>query len=278
MSKSIQLVMLIVITFVSLPTHAFWFEIPSENQTITTLGKIESQRVSLDPSRINVLVWNIYKGGLLGWRIDLQRFTQNRDLVILQEGILNSSMKDELDASYRHEFTFASSFSYKSTGHATGVVTGSVATPTSTQYLRSKARELIGFTPKMTLITKYALDGLEQELMVINIHALNSVSWKKLAVQVLAALRVAREHEGPVLFAGDFNTWSRKKEAFVLRAMDRAGFNNTELKFAEQRMYVFGRPLDYIFTRGLKAKSAEVIFMATGSDHKPLSGIFEVIQ
>ncbi len=268
--------MLLVITAISFPSRAFWFEIPAESETITTLGKIETIKHSLNPNRINVLVWNIYKGGLLGWRIDLQRYTQFRDLVILQEGILNDAMREELDASHVHEFMFASSFKYKSSGHATGVVTGSVAAPTDVQYLRSEGREFLGFSPKMTLITKYALEGLDKELMVINIHALNSVTWKKLAAQILAALRVARDHDGPVLFAGDFNTWSRKKEAFVLRAMERAGFSNTQLQFSEYRMHVFGRPLDYIFTRGLKAKSAEVLFMAMGSDHKPLSAVLSV--
>lgn len=276
MTKSLQLVMLLVIAFFATSAKAFWFEIPNDVETITTLGKIEQMKPSLNPKHINVLVWNIYKGGLLSWRIDLQRFTQNRDLVILQEGILNDDMREELDASHRHEFIFATSFTFKSSGHATGVVTGSTAIPTDTQYMRSKARELIGFSPKMVLITKYALTGMTKELMVINIHALNTVSWKKLAAQVIDALRVAKNHDGPVLFAGDFNSWSKKKEAFVLRAMKRAGFENVNLKFQEQRLHVFGRPVDYIFTKGLKAHWAEVVVDALGSDHKPLSAILSV--
>ncbi|PIP88676.1 MAG: hypothetical protein COW01_14145 [Bdellovibrionales bacterium CG12_big_fil_rev_8_21_14_0_65_38_15] len=278
MTKSLQLVMLVVIMFFSNSSKAFWFDIPNDIETITTLGKIEHMKPSLNPKHINVLVWNIYKGGLLSWRIDLQRFTQNRDLVILQEGILNNDMRAELDASHRHEFIFATSFTYKSSGHATGVVTGSTAAPIDTHYMRSIGREIIGFSPKMVLITKYALTGMTKELMVINIHALNTVSWKKLATQVIDALRVAKGHEGPVLFAGDFNSWSKKKEAFVLRAMKRAGFKNVELKLQDQRLHVFGRPVDYIFTKGLKTHWAEVVVDAMGSDHKPLAGIFEVIE
>jgi len=216
LTKSLQLVMLIVITFFSTSSKAFWFEIPNDTETITTLGKIEHMRPSLNPKHINVLVWNIYKGGLLSWRIDLQRFTQNRDLIILQEGILNNEMRDELDASHRHEFIFATSFTYKSTGHATGVVTGSTAAPIETQYMRSKARELIGFSPKMVLITKYALTGMTKELMVINIHALNTVSWKKLAAQVIDALRVAKTMKALFFLQATLTLGQKRKRLLFL--------------------------------------------------------------
>ncbi|MBH48571.1 MAG: hypothetical protein CME71_10425 [Halobacteriovorax sp.] len=278
MSKVTCKILLLVIMAFSFSANAFWFEIPNENQTLSSLGRVEKLQRALNPDRIDVLVWNIYKGGLLSWRIDLQRFAYGRDLILLQEGILNNDMRDELDASTRHQFLFATSFVYKTSGHATGVVTGATAIPSQTDYLRSDGRELIGFSPKMTLVTKYPLRGMDKELMVINIHELNSVSWKKMAAQIIPALRQAAEHDGPVLFAGDFNTWSKKKEAFVMRAMERSGFKPIELANPQDRMHVFGRALDYIFVRGLKARNGKVLVEALGSDHKPLSAILSVIR
>lgn len=262
----------------SLQAQAFWFDIPNDNNTLSHLGRVEKLQRTLNPYKIDLLVWNIYKGGLLTWRVDLQRHAYGRDLIMLQEGILNNDMRAELDASKKHQFIFASSFVYKASGHATGVVTGAVTIPQETQYLRSRGRELVGFSPKMCLITKYPLHGMEKELMVINIHALNSVSWKKLAGQIIPSLKVAQDHDGPVIFAGDFNTWSKKKEAFVLRSMKRAKFEMVELENGKDRMHVFGRPLDYIFVRGLKSHHAKVLKEAMGSDHKPLTATLSVLQ
>lgn len=278
MSKVGCKILLLVILTLSQPARAFWFEIPSENQTLSSLGRVEEMQRALNPDRIDLLVWNIYKGGLLAWRIDLQRFAYGRDLILLQEGILNTDMRGELDASNKHQFVFATSFIYKSSGHATGIVTGAVTPPNHIEYLRSDGRELLGFSPKMTLITKYPLRNMNQELMVINIHALNSVSWKKMAAQIIPALRIAGDHPGPVIFAGDFNTWSKRKEAFVLRSMARAGFKSIEFSNPQDRMHVFGRALDYIYVRGLKAKKARVLSEAMGSDHKPLSATLSVIR
>lgn len=271
MSKVGCTLLLVVMTAVSLQSHAFWFEVPSNNSTLSHHGRVEETERGLDPENIDILVWNIYKGGLLGWRIDLQRYMDGRDIVLLQEGILNKDMQAEFDASYKHQYTFAKSFLFKTTGHATGVATGAVVPPDSVEFQRSKGRELVGLSPKIVLINTFPLAGKRKDLMTINIHALNTVSWKKMGAQVLDALRVAKAHDGPVIFAGDFNTWSKKKEKFLMRAMKRAGFKEVIFHNGNERMHVFGRPLDYIFVRNLKVKGSDVLSDATGSDHKPLS-------
>ena len=271
MSKVGCALLLVVMTAMSFQTQAFWFEVPSANSTLSNHGRVDETGHGLDPANIDLLVWNIYKGGLLGWRIDLQRYMQGRDVVLLQEGILNNDMRAEFDASRKHQYTFATSFVFKTSGHATGVVTGATVPADEVIFQRSEGRELVGFSPKMVLINKFPLAGKKQDLMTINIHALNTVSWKKMGAQVLNALRVAKDHDGPVIFAGDFNTWSKKKEEFLKRSMKRAGFKEVIFHNGDERMYVFGRPLDYIFVRDLRVKTSGVLTDATGSDHKPLS-------
>src|SRR5690606_36680045 len=140
-----------------------------------------------------------------------------------------------------------------------GVVTGATVPADEVIFQRSEGRELVGFTAKMVLINKFALAGKKQDLMTSNIHALNTVSWKKMGAQVLNALRVAKDHDGPVIFAGDFNTWSKKKEEFLKRSMKRAGFKEVIFHNGDERMYVFGRPLDYIFVRDLRVKTSGVL-------------------
>src|SRR5690606_4939510 len=150
----------LVMSLMSISANAFWFDIATQEETLSNHGSVEEIQAALDPKSIDVFDWDIDKGGFIGWNIDLDNFTQDKDVVILQEGILNNAMREEFDASKKLQYTFATSFVFKSTGHETGVVTGAVVPPKSVEFQRSEGRELAGFTPKMILIKKFALAGM----------------------------------------------------------------------------------------------------------------------
>ncbi|HEY9711625.1 MAG TPA: endonuclease/exonuclease/phosphatase family protein, partial [Oculatellaceae cyanobacterium] len=87
------------------------------------------------------------------------------------------------------------------------------------------------------------------------------------------------EHRGPIIFSGDFNTWSRKRAALVELAATRLGL--TPVAFAPSetkkiKRFLLSPPLDYIFYRGLSEKkaSAKVLDQVSSSDHKPLLAEF----
>lgn len=275
MSKVGYVFLLLVMSMLTTKANAFWFTIPKDQDSINYLGRAEQQTHSaLNPKHIDILVWNIYKGGLFGWEVDLERYSKNRDLVLLQEGILNQYMKPVLESGREHQYIFATSFTYRRSKKPTGVLTGANIQASTFEYQRSEGRETIGYSPKMALFTYYPIYNHAQELLAINIHALNTVSWKKMGAQILTALKIAKEHQGPVIFAGDFNSWSKKKTDFLFRTMERAGFDNVKFENGQERMLVYNYPVDYIFTRGLITKKARVLSEATGSDHKPLQATF----
>ena len=77
-----------------------------------------------------------------------------------------------------------------------------------------------------------------------------------------------RVHEGPVIFCGDLNTWSNRRQATLDALTGELGL--TPIPFSpDHRTSRFGRPLDHLYVRGLTWRSAETVQVDT-SDHNPL--------
>ena len=74
--------------------------------------------------------------------------------------------------------------------------------------------------------------------------------------------------DGPVIFAGDFNTWSASRQAAVDDFMSEHGLGSIAFE-PDLRSRAFGRALDHIYVRGMQAEFAQVIPVTT-SDHNPL--------
>ena len=124
-------------------------------------------------------------------------------------------------------------------------------------------------TPKATSISRYSLDGLEQTLLVVNLHAVNfALGSEDLERQMRDASALIEQHRGPVIFSGDFNTWSDKRMQIVSTIMTELQLQ--PLSFPQDhRIQVFGLHLDHIFVRGLR-----VVESGSGSvessDHNPI--------
>ncbi len=259
--------LLLGLTLATTTQAALWYRIPNANEEIDSFGKAESQE--LDPNEIEVMIWNQYKGKERSYRREYERLSHGKDVLILQEALINKKMS-QLYSSQRDIHTiFAASFIYRLSRKATGVASAARVKASSYLAQRSRAVEMVGSTPKMILFATYPLKGRSDELMTVNIHALNSVTWQTLAVQILDALKIVKSHHGPVIFAGDFNTWSKKKIEYVFYVMKKAGLEEVNFTHAERKMKVFGRELDHAFTRGLKISNA-IVEKTDGADHQPL--------
>lgn len=222
-------------------------------------------------SDFSILVWNIYKGEKDSFDSEYNRLKKNQDILILQEDMC-CTFKNYSDF---HKI-FAKSFSYLSGEMATGVSTLSKSKSTFHKYLRSHGREPIINTPKMALITKYKLDNGE-ELLIANIHSLNFVSNGKWKDQLKKLAQNVSKHNGPVVLAGDFNTWNDERVEVLGKVAHSLKLKAIEFNGKTKRMEVFGNPLDHVFYKGLKLKQAEVI-NSDGSDHLPMSIQFSTIS
>jgi endonuclease/exonuclease/phosphatase (EEP) superfamily protein YafD len=245
------------------------FYIPKDKDVVQDLG-IQAADEELDPDSIKLLVWNMYKGDKPDWERDFNNLSNGKDILLLQEMFLNDKMKRVFDQQDVFEYVTATSFIYKEGKVRTGVANGGRVAPQRHIWFRSPGLEPVIKTPKMSLATFYKVKGQEEQLLAISIHAINFVTTFYLAQQIKEIARLIKKHKGPVIFAGDFNTWSREKTRYVKYMANRLGLH--EVKFSpDTRMRTFGWPLDFIFLRGLEVRQADCHGSLDGSDHKALT-------
>jgi endonuclease/exonuclease/phosphatase (EEP) superfamily protein YafD len=224
---------------------------------------IRETAAKLDPANIRLLNWNIQKGKQLGWQSDLYSMASDSQLVLMQEAVLDPEMVNpERLASY---WSFAPGTRQNDT--LTGVLTLSSIAPLTHCNLTDWEPWLR--TPKATSITEYALKGTDATLVVVNIHAVNfTLGVESYGRQFERIFTILRDHDGPLIVSGDFNSWHRGREELLQSLVDRLQL--TALDYREdQRVEVFGRPIDHIYIRGLQALAASSTAV-NSSDHNPI--------
>ncbi len=91
---------------------------------------------------------------------------------------------------------------------------------------------------------------------------------KAYLAQLEAAAELIRAHNGPIIFGGDLNTWSDRRQSALNNLTE--DLHLTPITFSpDHRTSRFGRPLDHLFVRGLIRQSSKTVQVDT-SDHNPL--------
>ncbi|MDD4003697.1 MAG: endonuclease/exonuclease/phosphatase family protein [Elusimicrobiaceae bacterium] len=241
---------------------------PPRHEVLASYGSAPGRRL---PRRITVTVWNCHKCRHPRWERDFAELDQQSDLVMLQELRLSPAVETLLSlpcAAWR----MATSFFSPGRGHACGVATGSACAAARVFFL-AQEREPVINTHKMMLATVYPIPG--GYLLALNVHGINFTRPAAFARQMEQAGRALAEFKGPVIMAGDFNCWSRRRRDILYSVTRVAGL--TELAFKpDTRSRHPIHPVDHIFSRGLKIISAQALDGVNSSDHKPLSARFEI--
>jgi endonuclease/exonuclease/phosphatase (EEP) superfamily protein YafD len=233
------------------------------------------------PESFSVLSWNIEKGANANWIADLAQIAGAEHVLLIQEAALDP----ETGAlSLPRDFTSRQYFAvgYRQGSIQTGVLTASPWV--ASHHCALTAWEPWLGTPKATSVTRYdfypnqatgesgrleAPGAKPNPLMVVNVHAVNfAVGLEAYIEQFVAIGEVIMAHEGPLILAGDFNTWSEDRHEWL------AGFTaRHELEAVifppDHRTTVFSHPIDHIYTRGLAVTDASVVTVDS-SDHNPL--------
>ncbi|OFZ18202.1 MAG: hypothetical protein A2Z20_11790 [Bdellovibrionales bacterium RBG_16_40_8] len=265
--RSIKGFLIIIVAFASfafisldakaLPT------IPNHDQILVQYGKSSDLEIRVD-RELRITIWNVQKFTNGPAYRDLFKFATNSDLVLLQE-----SMMGENYASYytgMTGLTWTGAISFFDGPSGTGVMTASRAKPTYEGFVQSEAREPIFSTPKMIAITKYKIAGSSDELMVANIHGINFVTTWIYESQIAQLKKAVKNHKGPLIVTGDFNTHMPDRYLVIKDMADSLGLKYVLME--NQRFdYLI---LDHIFVRGLETKSARVLYEVNTSDHYPL--------
>ena len=217
---------------------------------------------TLGPS-FSILSWNMQKAGGKGWQQDLMALTDSVELAFLQEASLQAGIPELLP----DELTAVFAQGYSTSQLNSGVMTlGSAAPQVHCSY---SAVEPWLRTPKAASVAEFALQGSDDRLLAVNLHAINfSLGLQSLREQLAPLVAQLAEHAGPAIVAGDFNTWSGTRQALVDRLMASQGLTQVAFK-NDLRSRPLGRPLDHVYLRGLRAERAEVVAVAS-SDHNPI--------
>jgi endonuclease/exonuclease/phosphatase (EEP) superfamily protein YafD len=236
----------------------------------TALGAATSgARAGLDATEIRLLNWNVQKKRDLGWRSDFDRLAGNSDLVLMQEASLGG-LADSNFANGRH-WSFAPGHSTENS--ITGVLTLSRSEPLARCTFTSIEPWLR--TPKATSIAAFALSGRDETLLVVNLHAVNfSFGLSDYKNQFHQVGRLLQGHEGPVILAGDFNTWHKRRMQVVDSLAESLDLQPVTFD-DDTRMRFFGSALDHIYVRQLQLVNAETATVYT-SDHNPLVAVLSM--
>ncbi len=257
------------------PSYRF---IRTQESTIDRSHEIQTE---LNGISIKVLNWNIAKrNNDKIWFKDFAYILNKYkpDIIFLQEVSLGMETEQAVGLAEMC-WSFAPNFIDAHHQIYSGILTATKISPIATKAIITKHHEPIVKTPKVSLITEYPLSNKRETLLAINSHLINFVDLNKFRTQLHEIEFAISAHRGPIIFSGDFNTWSRKRATLLELAANRLGL--TSVAFAPHeskkiKRFLLSPPLDYIFYRGLSEKkaTAKVLDQFSSSDHKPLLAEF----
>ncbi len=225
-------------------------------------GSLSGQESHLDTS-VSVLSWNIQKASNTGWQDDLAQLAGDIHLAFIQEAAVEAAIAQTIPAPLYQAFAAG----YTTDDIETGVLTLSTSTPSL--HCNLTAWEPWLGTPKATSITEHPIRDRSERLLAVNMHAVNfAVGLDEFRAQIHAIGAVLDNHTGPIIVAGDLNTWSEGRQALVDAFMSEHGLLAVEFA-PDLRTTAFGRALDHIYVRGLSPAEARVVPVSS-SDHNPL--------
>jgi endonuclease/exonuclease/phosphatase (EEP) superfamily protein YafD len=235
---------------------------PEQQCAQSPLFEIETGQAAL-AGELEVLSWNIQKTSNAGWADDLATLGDSVDLAFIQEASAQAGLSQFIPRTLHQAFARG----YTTEAMETGVMTLAAGLPSMHCNLTTMEPWL--GTPKATSVASYPLQDRDDRLLTINLHAVNfALGLEEFREQFAALKNLLSDHQGPIILAGDLNTWSGKRQSLVDNFMAEHDLQAVSFE-PDLRTTMFGRALDHIYVRGMHALSAEVIPVST-SDHNPL--------
>lgn len=228
---------------------------------------ITGPKVSLpSPSQSKILrvtVWNVQKGHHSRFQKEFTHLSENSDLMLLQEVLLHKEKRKALAA--RRDATWVMAEAWRRNGVPTGTAILSAFQFFFSFGLLSPDSEPIANTPKSSVSFVMPIKGQTQPLLVVNTHAINFTRNWAYTRHMQSVSRFISSHEGPVLWAGDFNTWRSSRWKILHDEVKILGLSAVSFKKDPRNLV-----LDHVFVRGLKVSGAQVLNRFRSSDHWPI--------
>lgn len=234
-----------------------------EDEPLATLS-IKEESILTNKKEVKLLIWNIYKEGKRNFKESYKLFLEDSkpDILVLQEAVYPSGKDLCLTAS---DCYFSSAF-YKGVKHF-GVLTSSRFPVLEAKTLHSNKREPFLNTPKTSLVT--IVETPSGSLLVINTHGINFVGLSAYEIQMQEIVDYAKSWDGPVIWAGDFNSWNSGRSKILEKATKDLRLKKIDLENDHLVKRFMGYSLDHVFTKDLDIVEARVVD-TKASDHNPL--------
>lgn len=219
-----------------------------------------------------VLCWNVAKLTLKSSYLEyLQAVIENEkvDILLLQE--VKKELTKEFDI---YDYSYILSPNIETKRNVYGVLNAFQVSCEEEYSLLTQKREFKYATHKVTLITKHKI-SLDKELLIVNLHAINFVKNSAFQNELYNIKSAIKSHKGPMIVAGDFNTWNVKRVHMLREFTNELSLQEVGFGDSSKLKKVFTNCLDYIFYRDLKLTDSKVIDTKL-SDHNPIIATFKV--
>jgi endonuclease/exonuclease/phosphatase (EEP) superfamily protein YafD len=221
-----------------------------------------------------LLAWNVAKLSLNEeYKTYIQKLIreENIDLLLLQE--VKKERQTELDLS---EFSHVFSPNIQTKKYSYGVLSAFKISCCEEEFLLTKKQEVLYATHKVSLITKHQT-CMDTFLLIVNLHAINFVHNKNFEEELQLIQSKIKKHEGPLIVAGDFNTWNRKRLKALDDFMQALALKKVRFPDEQHLKKVFSKTLDYILYRDLELSYSKVLNSEKISDHNPILASFNLV-
>lgn len=222
---------------------------------------------------IRITIWNIFKGsGGEHFYNDYRMLSFQSDLMMIQEALLSKRSLHDLSPS---GFGVIHGASYERADTLRdGVMTvARIQTERPAQRILCKYPEPVLKTPKVALVTFYKLASSQPCLMVVNLHATLFRSIKRAVEELDHLLERLPQHDGPMIFAGDFNTFTPRYFQAIQAKLETIGLHYVTIPNDPRRSLDH---LDQLFVRGLDVRDIHVDTRIRSSDHFPIRATIQL--
>ena len=177
----------------------------------SSIKSLKHQEISCHEN-FTILCWNVAKLTLhSSYQEYLKSIIEDDsvDILLLQE--VKKSLATELELC---DYSYILSPNIQTNKHIFGVLTAFKISCEDELSLLTKKRELSYATHKVTLITRHKISQ-DDELVIVNLHAINFVKNSDFHTELENIRLTIKSHKGPMIVAGDFNTWNVKRVEFL---------------------------------------------------------------
>lgn len=225
------------------------------------------------PQEFSLLCWNVYKNNMKhpDFTPFLSQYANALDFMLFQEANFMNEKVFELSS-----FAFDAAANLEVRGEFYGVLTASKVESNYAQAYLSEVKESFVASHKSLLVSAYPFeDG--SNLLILNVHAINFRENQSYDRELERFLSLMQVHKGPMIVAGDFNTWNKKRMQKLHEVREQLGLEMVSFSETSAVKVFMGKQLDFIFYRGLELVDSKAVADHGLSDHNPLFAEFKKI-